>query len=185
MEYYHLPCVHPELCQVSGVNEHDRFQGSGTNTGMTTSPLSYDASNPLSAELPAMQGLNDAEQQSAYWILIFPNIALFLLPHHLLTLLYRPDGAGRTIESADMLVLPEAMADPNFKQKFKEIFKFWDLVNNQDITAVERVQVGLQSKAYPGGRMCYRFEEPLHRFQNMVIDYMVGRPTIPQGDSDD
>jgi len=30
--------------------------------------------------------------------------------------------------------------------------------------------------------MCYRFEEPLHRFQNMVIDKMVGVERIPPGD---
>jgi hypothetical protein len=33
--------------------------------------------------------------------------------------------------------------------------------------------------------MWYRFEEPLHRFQNMVIDRMVGRRRIPPGDHAD
>jgi len=35
---------------------------------------------------------------------------------------------------------------------------------------------------YRGGRMCYHFEEPLHRFQNMVIDKMVGIERVPDGD---
>jgi hypothetical protein len=30
--------------------------------------------------------------------------------------------------------------------------------------------------------MCYRFEEPLHRFQNMIIDRMVGIDRVPVGD---
>jgi hypothetical protein len=30
--------------------------------------------------------------------------------------------------------------------------------------------------------MCYRFEEPLHRFQNMVIDRMLGLDCVPAGD---
>ena len=30
--------------------------------------------------------------------------------------------------------------------------------------------------------MCYRFEEPIHRFQNMAIDRMVGVARIPAGD---
>jgi choline monooxygenase len=30
--------------------------------------------------------------------------------------------------------------------------------------------------------MCYKFEEPLHRFQNMVIDHMVGSRHVPPGD---
>ena len=44
-------------------------------------------------------------------------------------------------------------------------------------------EFGLSSRAYPGGRMCFRFEEPIHRFQNMVIDLMLGAPRIPPGDA--
>ena len=37
---------------------------------------------------------------------------------------------------------------------------------------------------FPGGRLCYRFEEPVHRFQNMVIDRMVGLRRVPPGDDE-
>jgi hypothetical protein len=33
-----------------------------------------------------------------------------------------------------------------------------------------------------GGRMSFRFEETIHRFQNMVADHMIGLPRIPAGD---
>jgi hypothetical protein len=33
--------------------------------------------------------------------------------------------------------------------------------------------------------MCYRFEEPLHRFQNMVADRMVGIDRVPAGDDEE
>jgi hypothetical protein len=33
--------------------------------------------------------------------------------------------------------------------------------------------------------MCYRFEEPVHRFQNMLADRMVGIDRIPEGDSEE
>jgi hypothetical protein len=32
--------------------------------------------------------------------------------------------------------------------------------------------------------MCYRFEEPLHRYQNMVVDRMLGIRRIPPGDAE-
>jgi choline monooxygenase len=32
--------------------------------------------------------------------------------------------------------------------------------------------------------MCFRFEEPLHRFQNTVIDRMVGTDRVPDGDDE-
>lgn len=181
MEYYHLPWVHPELCNISGFKDHHRYQGPGMYTGMCTSPLSRDPS-VVTFDLPVMPGLDPTESQSAYWILLFPNLALFLLPNHLFTLLYRPDGPGQTLESADMLVHPSALAVPDAQAKIDAIVSFWGMVNLQDIAAVEGVQKGLQARPYPGGRMCYRFEEPVHRFQNMVIDLMTGQRRVPPGD---
>ena len=145
------------------------------------SPLSSDPS-VVTFDLPVMPGLNPREAQSAYWILLFPNLALFLLPNHLFTLLFFPDGPGRTNESADLLVHPSALDVPDSAAKQDAILSFWGMVNQQDIAAVEGVQKGIQAKAYPGGRMCYRFEEPIHRFQNMVIDRMTSTDRIPAGD---
>jgi choline monooxygenase len=181
MEYYHLPWVHPELCNISGFSDHHRFQGPGLYTGLCTSPLSRDP-DTVRFELPVMPGLNAVEAQSAYWILLFPNIALFLFPDHLFTLLLQPDGPGRTLESADMLVHRSALDAPDADRQIDHVAGFWGMVNEQDVAAVERVQRGLQTRAYPGGRMCYRFEEPIHRFQNMVIDRMTGVWRVPPGD---
>lgn len=58
-------------------------------------------------------------------------------------------------------------------------------MNLQDVEIVERVQKGISNPAYRGGRMCYRFEEPLHRYQNMIIDKMVGMDRVPQGDGEE
>ena len=57
-------------------------------------------------------------------------------------------------------------------------------VNREDIDIVERVQRGLANTAYTGGRMCYRFEESVHRFQNMVVDRMLGVRRVPEGDAE-
>jgi choline monooxygenase len=82
-------------------------------------------------------------------------------------------------------VHPNALAIPGAgaEQEIDRILDFWAMVNNQDISAVENVHRGLQSRAYPGGRMCFRFEEPVWRFQNMVIDLMTGKTRTPPGDS--
>lgn len=181
MEYYHLPWVHPELCNVSGFKDHYRYQGPGMYTGMCTSPLTMDPAT-VEFNLPVMQGLNPVEARSAFWVLLFPNLALFLLPQHLFTLFFRPDGPGRTLESADMLVHPDALKSADAEASIDRIAAFWGMVNEQDILAVERVQQGLQSRAYQGGRMCFRFEEPIHRFQNMTIDLMTGTERTPPGD---
>ena len=50
------------------------------------------------------------------------------------------------------------------------MFHFWDTVNLEDIQICENVQVGTSSTPYTGGRFSFRFEETIHRFQNMVVD---------------
>jgi choline monooxygenase len=131
-----------------------------------------------------MPGINATEAESAMWIHIFPNISLFLLPNHLFTLMLNPKTPGETLEYTDLLVHPDVKSIPNYEANLQELFQYWDRVNRQDFEAVQRVQIGISAKAYPGGRMCERFEEPLHRFQNMVIDRMVGKQVVPKGDEE-
>jgi choline monooxygenase len=182
MEYYHLPWGHPELCNISGFDNHWRYQGPGMYTGMCTSPLTSDP-NTLLIDLPTYPGLDDVESQSAYFVHLFPNLSLWIFPHHLVTLLFRPDGPTRTLESVDMLVHPAVLERSGVEESLDRIMSFWCYVNDQDVGLVESVQHGLKSRAYQGGRLCFRFEEPIHRFQNMLIDMMTGDPHIPPGDA--
>ena len=59
----------------------------------------------------------------------------------------------------------------------------------EDIGICENVQLGTSAPTYEGGRFSFRFEEPLHRFQNMIIDKMVAAPAtryrIPAGDNEE
>jgi len=123
MEYYHLPWGHPELCNVSGFDNHYRYQGPGMYTGMATIPLTNDP-NTVSFDLPIMPGLDDTESQSAYFVLLFPNIALWIFPHHLVTLLYRSLSVGVTLEYLDVLVHPTAKDAPNFDAVIDKIMSF-------------------------------------------------------------
>ncbi|GLY71096.1 aromatic ring-hydroxylating oxygenase subunit alpha [Amycolatopsis taiwanensis] len=184
MEYYHLPSVHPELNQVSKFSDHYRWQGTGMYTGMCTTPVSrnteaggWDGLRPLSS-----LGRQDADSGRFVWL--FPSTALVVLPNHAFVLLSRPIAANRTVETAVLLTHPESLDDPDIANGLDQLEKFWDLVNRQDLEIIEKVQQGIENPAYRGGRMCFRFEEPLHRFQNMIIDRMVGIDRVPAGDDD-
>jgi choline monooxygenase len=172
LEYYHLPWVHPELCEVVPLEMHKRNQGAGMYMSFFASPLAQSNSSLDAAALLPMPGLTQKEQESGYFPFVFPNVAMFLLPHHLFSLILKPQGINLTQEYGDLLVHPSVFNDPEAQRKIDEIFAFYDMVNEQDIRAVERVQEGIMAQAYDGGRMCYRFEEPVHRFQNMAIDFL-------------
>jgi choline monooxygenase len=182
MEYYHLPWVHPELVKVSRMEDHYRWQGPGMYTGMCTTPVSQNTDTGGWQGLPPLGSLGEEDAESGRFVWLFPNTAVVVLPNHAFVIVARPEGPGRTVEETTLLAHPESIESPGSEDALDQLARFWDLVNLQDIEIVERVQQGASNPAYEGGRMCYKFEEPLHRFQNMVIDHMVGSRHVPPGD---
>ena len=185
MEYYHLPWVHPELAKVSKIEDHYRYQGTGMYTGMTTTPISDNSGSGGWKGLPPAESLNEQEQVSGRFISLFPNICLSVLPNHAFVMMLEPQAAGFTLEKCALLCHPDSLGG-GAEAELDQLLKFWDLVNIEDIEIVEAVQEGLKNKPYMGGRMCFKFEEGVHRFQNMVIDRMVGiTDRIPEGDDEE
>jgi choline monooxygenase len=183
MEYYHLPWVHPGLVKVSPMEAHHRWQGPGMYVGFCTSPIAPDTDDGgWQSGLEPIGGLNASDSVSARFLWLFPNVALSVLPNHLFIIHAQPVAPGFTHETTYLLTHPESAGT---EDAVDGLAKFWDEVNREDIGIVERVQAGLESTPFPGGRLCYRFEESLHRFQNMIVDRMVGKRRIPAGDESD
>jgi choline monooxygenase len=182
MEYYHLPWVHPGLVRVSPLNAHHRWQGAGMYSGMCTSPIAPNTEDGGWQDLEPLPGLDPDDAVSARFVWLFPNIALNVLPNHVFLIHATPTAAGTTDETTYLLTRPEAAEDPAAQHAIDRLAAFWDKVNREDVAIVERVQKGLATTPFPGGPMCYRFEEPVHRFQNMVADRMIGLRRVPPGD---
>jgi phenylpropionate dioxygenase-like ring-hydroxylating dioxygenase large terminal subunit len=183
-EYYHLPWVHPSLVKVSPMDAHYRWQGRGKYVGFCTTPIASNTESGGWLGLPAIEGLSVEDSVSARFVWLYPNIALNVLPNHVFLLLPRPAAPGRTTETAYLLTHPQSRACAQ-EADIDALIAFWDEVNREDIAIVERVQDGLSNTAYLGGRMCYRFEEAVHRFQNMEIDRMLGLWRVPDGDREE
>ena len=186
MEYYHLPWVHPGLVKVSPLKAHHRWQGEGMYVGFCTSPIAANTEDGGWQGLPALASLDADDAVSARFVWVFPNVAINALPNHTFLMLTRPTAPGQTKEVTYLLSHPESIeaAGASLDHDVDALLAFWDEVNREDIGIVERVQLGLADPAYTGGRMCYRFEEPVHRFQNMVVDRVLGIRRIPPGDAE-
>ena len=179
-EYYHLTWVHPELAKVSRVGDHYRYQGPGMYCGQTTTPVSGEVRDDWLA-LPAAVGLDESDAVSGRFVAIFPNVILSVLPNHVWMMRLEPLASGLTRETCTMLV------PPNNADVTDEVLAptraFWLDVNSEDIDIVSRGQRGLARGGVPPGPLAPRFEEPLHRFHNMLADHMTGSPiTVPCGD---
>jgi choline monooxygenase len=183
MEYYHLPWVHPGLVAVSPMDAHHRWQGPGMYSGFCTTPIAQDTEDGgWQSGLEPIGGLDESDAVSARFLWLFPNVAVNILPNHLFIIHARPLSARLTHETTYLLTHPESTASGDAEQGIDRLVKFWDTVNREDIEIVERVQAGLETTPFPGGRLCYRFEDLVHRFQNMVVDRMVGQRRLPPGD---
>jgi choline monooxygenase len=185
MEYYHLPWVHPGLVKVSPLKNHYRWQGTGMYVGFCTTPIAANTEDGGWQGLPALSTLDEDDRTSARFVWLFPNMAINALPNHTFLMLTRPTAAGHTDETTFLLAHPESIeaAGDGLDAEVDSLLSFWDEVNREDIAIVERVQSGLSNPVYTGGRMCYRFEESVHRFQNMVVDRMLGVRRVPPGDA--
>ena len=181
-EYYHLTWVHPELAKVSRVEDHYRYQGPGMYCGQTTTPVSGDDRDDWTA-MPVAAGLNASDAASGRFVSIFPNVLLSVLPNHAFVMRLQPLSPGVTLETCTWLLPPSTPDVP--AEAFARTRQFWLDVNAEDIDIVERGQRGLTSGGYTPGRLSPRFEEPLHRFHNMLADRFVGLDRIPDGDPDD
>ena len=177
MEYYHLPWVHPGLVKVSPIDAHHRWQGTGMYAGFCTVPdrAGHRRGRLAAAGSRRSAGSTTPTPRSARFVWLFPNVAVNVLPNHLFIIHARPVAPRLRSRRPTCSPTPSRPAAPEQERAVDGIARFWDAVNREDIGIVERVQAGLDSTPFPGGRLCYRFEESLHRFQNMVIDRMVGR----------
>lgn len=183
MEYYHLPWVHPGLVKVSPIEAHYRWQGAGMYCGFCTTPIAPDTDDGgWGGGLSPISDLTEDDAQSARFAWVFPNVAVNIMPNHVFLIHAQPAAPGFTRETTYLLIHPQAIEHADVDSAVDQLAAFWDSVNREDIDIVERVQQGLDTTPFPGGRLCYRFEEPLHRFQNMVIDHMIGQPRVPAGD---
>ena len=182
-EYYHLSWIHPDLAKVSRVRDHYRYQGPGQYCGQTTSPVSGDDRDDWTA-MPAPAWLSATDAASGRFLALFPNVLLSVLPNHTFIIILEPVAPGKTIEHAGFL-LPELEEGSVDDASFAATRTFWFDVNNEDIDIVERGQRGLSAGGFTPGRLSPRFEEPLHRFANMLADRFCGIDRVPEGDRSD
>ncbi len=182
-EYYHVPWVHPELAKVSRVKDHYRYQGAGMYCGQTTTPISGDDRDDWLV-LPPAAGLDPSDAVSGRFVALFPNVLLSLLPNHAFVIRLDPMSPGLTSEKCTFLLPPSTPEMTS--EDMTATREFWFDVNNEDVDICQRSQRGLTRGRVGAGPLAPRFEEPLHRFHNMLADCMTADSlsslAAPEGD---
>eukprot|EP00928_Gymnodinium_smaydae_P019541 TRINITY_DN17502_c0_g1_i1.p1 TRINITY_DN17502_c0_g1~~TRINITY_DN17502_c0_g1_i1.p1 ORF type:complete len:443 (+),score=76.19 TRINITY_DN17502_c0_g1_i1:62-1390(+) len=175
VDFYHVNAVHPELAKFSRVDDHLPYQGHGQYVGFVTAPLTDSGGPGDSYNFNSFPRLRAPESKAALFFHIFPNISVTIYPHSVYTLMTFPDGVGKTKEQLSLLMCPGARkeADPmdHYTEKCNKLMDFVTNINDEDVEAIENLQLGLQNASFQGlhGEFLPKYDWPVHRFQNMVI----------------
>jgi choline monooxygenase len=158
LEGYHLPLVHPELCDVLDVRRY--VTESRRYHSLQHSPVRDDT---------AGYGLGG---ERAFYYFLFPNMMLNLMPGRLQVNTVCPTEAGRCRVAFDYyyddVESSEALAS------IEKDIEFSDKVQLEDVEICERVQLGLQSGGYDRGRFSPEAEQGVYHFQCLLKERYAG-----------
>lgn len=152
LEGYHIPLVHPELCDAldyrAYVTETHRYHS------LQYSPFSG-RENPYGYA-----------EGTAYYYFVFPNLMLNILPGRLQVNLVEPLAPDRTRVRFDYYY--DAPDAPGGARRIRDDLDFSDRVQQEDIEICEHVQRGLASRAYDRGRFSVEAEAGVYHFQSLL-----------------
>ncbi|MFN0042076.1 MAG: aromatic ring-hydroxylating oxygenase subunit alpha [Alphaproteobacteria bacterium] len=165
-ECFHCPGVHPELCHIipgfrSGKIEQENPHGAIFREGGRTTNFDAKTARPM------ISTTESQDHQGFRSTTVYPNLLLVLVPDHVQAWTLWPTGPQSTRVVFEWLFEPRTMARPDFDMN--DVGAFMDLVNKQDQDVCERVQEGVQSRAFEHG--VYSAGEHLPRkFNRWVLD---------------
>ena len=152
LEGYHIPLVHPDLMGVLD------FRSYKTDT-MQHYSLQH---SPFKDE----ENIYGSPDQEAFYYFVYPNIMFNILPGRLQV--NRVDAlTSNSCQTVFDYYYSSASIEAN-PNRIKEDRLFSDQVQAEDIDICERVQKGLESRAYDQGRFSYDLEGGVHHFQQCL-----------------
>jgi len=175
-ECYHCPTIHPELSRVtpytSGGNDdesHGPWLGGPMDLAEGCSTMSISGIT----ERPPIPGATEADHRRVFYYSVLPNLWISLHPDYVMTHTVWPLDHERTRVVCEWLFHPDAMSTDPFDPS--DAIDFWDLVNRQDWEACRRVQRGIGSRGFRGGRFS-DLEGTIHALAALFArSYLEGR----------
>ena len=148
-ECYHCGPVHPELCQLvpafkeNGGADLDWDNGVPHREGATSFTLTGTTTRE------AFPDLDVFEKERHKGDLIYPNLFLSLAADHVAVFILHAEGPKKTRIDCHFLFAQNEINRVDFDPS--DAVDFWHLVNRQDWTICERVQIGMDSRVHKQG----------------------------------
>jgi choline monooxygenase len=160
-EAYHLPWVHPELNSYSRLEDHycflgEHFAGQGSRA--------YRGSEIAGVHLPRLASWPGDRVQVAEYPTLYPNVLLGFQSDHAFAILLTPEAPDRTREELRIFYVGEGATAEAYRACRAATLSAWRIVFEQDIPAVEQMQLGRASPGYDGGVFSPAMDAATHHF---------------------
>jgi len=152
LEGYHLPFVHPELCNLLD------YQKYVTET--------YEHYSLQYSPFTEKDNVYTSGEGEAFYYFVFPNFMMNILPGRLQTNLVLPLAHNKCKVVFDYYY--DDISSIEALKKIEDDLSYSDKVQQEDIEICQYVQRGLQSIAYDKGRFSPEMEEGVYHFQCLL-----------------
>jgi Rieske 2Fe-2S family protein len=150
-ECYHCPTMHRELC--AAIPEFRDGYGTVTGPEALAQGLGAQLADNAAgfsmsgrAVAPTLPGVPEEDKRTFYGCYLWPAVRVDFIPDHVYFMRFEPLGPDHTRLVADWLFHPDAVARPGFDPE--DAIKVFDITNQQDFEACERMQLGAKSRFY-------------------------------------
>ncbi|MBX2837168.1 MAG: aromatic ring-hydroxylating dioxygenase subunit alpha [Gammaproteobacteria bacterium] len=172
LEAYHLPTVHPELNQISPLQEHYHIEEFDNGAGQGS--RNYSRMTLENKHLPALAKWPTDKINLAEYPALYPNTFFGIHADQLFILYLQPVSAGETIEHVRISYVGEEALNDVFKTHRTRLLESWKSIFEEDIFAVERMQKGRASPGYRGGAFSPVMDGPTVHFHRWVAGRLPG-----------
>ena len=164
LEGYHLPYVHPELCNLLDYQKYitETFE----HCSLQYSPLTGKENIYSPPSLPKSGNQDASGSGAAFYYFIFPNFMLNILPGRLQTNLVVPIMHNKTRVIFDYYY--DDISSPHALKIIEDDIEYSERIQQEDIEICEHVQKGLESIAYDRGRFSVEMEKGVYHFQCLL-----------------
>ena len=152
LEGYHLPYVHPELCNLLDYQNY------------TTETFEY--CSLQHSPIQQQDNLYGSSDGPAFYFFIWPNFMLNILPGRMQTNVVHPLAPNKCLVIFDYYY--DEVDSPRFRAVAERDIEYSDHIQKEDAEICEHVQRGLESKAYDKGRFSVECENGVHHFQSLL-----------------
>lgn len=168
-EAYHLPWVHPGLNSYSPLDQHYCIQSDQGMSGQGSG--CYRLAEVAGNQLPQFPDWPAAQQQTAEYLSLYPNVLLGVQVDHVFAIILHPLSHDRTLESLQLFYVGDDAVTPSYAENRDNVLQAWREVFAEDIFAVEGMQQGRRSPGFAGGVFSAAMDGPTYHFHRWVAEF--------------